>query len=138
MDNPKLTKTLPEVKSNTLPRIFPKGLHGWLRYDFGTPDNKETPTLILNLEFVASNYNRSQITGSYKVRFEFTTEQKYNPLQICQIFHKATQIGIEDFKTQFSKEDLLNYPINKIKSPSFEDVFPALKKLFYPPEISGK
>ena len=136
MDEIKVTKTNPVVTKNTLPTQCPTSLHGWLKYDFGKPlKPTEKPTMVLTLEYILSDFKREIINSSYEIKFEYTTLPIYNPMQICQIFHRSIEIGIEDFKIQFIKEGFTKYPLHNIIAPSFEQAFAILKELYYPPDV---
>ena len=132
MEVPKLTKAF-VWKKDKMNKGFITDSHIWYKYDFGKPLKPvNNPTLVLTLEFIVSDVNRKNVFGSYEVRFEYTTLEEYNPLQICQLFHKATEIGVDDFKDYFIKDGYNEYDLEKIISPTFEEVFPTLKELYYP------
>ena len=132
MKSEHLTKTLPDVTKNTLPKICPGDLHSWLKYNFAKPIAADLPTLILTLEYILSDFERKDIKSTYEVTFHYTTDPGCNPLQICQMFYKAIESGITDFKTIFLKEGFMNYPLQNISAPVFSNVFPLLKELYYP------
>ena len=91
------------------------------------------PTLILKLEFILSDFERTSIKSTYEVIFHYQTDPGYNPMQICQMFYKAIESGIIDFKIIFLNEGFINYPVQNIAAPVFNNVFPLLKELYYPP-----
>jgi hypothetical protein len=127
-----LTKTLPDVTKNTLPKICPNDLHSWLRYSFAKPVKSDVPTLILTLEYILSDFERTNIKSTYEVIFHYTTDADYNPMQLCQMFYKAIESAITDFKIIFLKEGFMKYPLQNISAPVFNNVFPLLKELYYP------
>lgn len=137
MEAPKITKTLPYDIKNTLPKKMPPELYGWFKYGFSKPmKSTEKPTLILTLGFIISDKQMKKISGSYELKFEYTTQPDYNPMQICQVFHWSAEIGVEDFKKKFIEEGFIGYPLQKVVAPTFEQAFPVLKELYYPPDIS--
>ena len=127
-----LTKTFPDVTKNTLPKICPNELHSWLKYNFAKPIAADLPTLILTLEYILSDFERKNIKSTYEVIFHYTTDSGYNAMQLCQMFYKAFESAIIDFKSTFLKEGFMNYPLQNISAPVINNVFPLLKELYYP------
>ena len=126
-----LTKTLPDITKNTLPKTCANDLHNRFKYNFAKAIKSDVPTLILTLEYILSDFERKNIKSTYEVIFHYTTDPGYNPMQVCQIFYKAIESGITDFKIVFLKEGFMNYPLQNISAPAFDKVFPLLKELYY-------
>jgi len=132
MKSEHVTKTLPDVIKNTLPKICPNDLHSWFKYNFAKPIQSDVPTLIVTLEYTLSDLERKDIKSAYLVTFHYTTDSGYNPMQLSQMFYKAVESAIIDFKSTFLKEGFMNYPLQNISAPVFDVIFPLLKELYYP------
>lgn len=136
----KITKTEPTEKS-TLPLIFDKVNDAAVfKYQFGGPLKRDSNMLALKLEYITckvfehlKDFDKHRI-GSFNVKTTLTITSQHNSYEIFQIFHACIEGEINDFKTRFSKLKLINYPIDKIIIPSFEEVYPILCELYGNPD----
>lgn len=131
----KILKSEPIVK-NTLPLIFDKKLNDAVfKYDFGKPMTMSFPEMNLGLEYISYKRNGDKDDdriGSLLVTTSFTITSVHHLYNYFQIFQAFTEREIIDFKGRFNSLGLINYPLERITIPSFDDMFPILKELYQP------
>lgn len=136
-DDIKITKT-ETVIENSLPLIFDKQENcAFFKFVFGKPKKYKFISLNLQLEYLIGKEMVEKDTdieenkiASLSFKTMFTIKSKHHLYNYFELFHEMTKREIKDFEDYFKNLKLINYPQDKIFTPSFDEVFPVFQELY--------
>ena len=136
-DDIKISKTETVIK-NSLPLIFDRDNNfAFFKYEFGKPKVFEFITLNVKLEYIIGKGFVEKDADIEEKKFghllfttSFTIKSEHHLYNYFELFHEMTKREIFDFENYFKNLKLINYPQNKILTPSLEQVFPIFQELY--------
>ena len=123
------------ITTNTLPLIFDlKNNTAIFGYGFDTGFLKSNkPTLFVDYTFKVFNTKNEEI-GLLNSKMSYTINSSHSRNKNFQLFHYFAELEVDEFKDLFKNYKLINYPLDKIHIPTFEDMLPILIQLFDRPD----
>ena len=124
------------IITNTLPLVFDKiNNRATFKYQLGKPNDQSNPSLSILLEYLfhkANGHPERDKIGSLSYRTILSIEPIYDLNTKFNLFHWGLEKSIKNFRVEFKKLGVINYPQGEIRPPTFADMLPNLIELFSP------